>query len=191
MKITYKKITLIYIKMVNYQNGKIYTIRNRNDSTLIYVGSTTTSLCLRMAEHRKMSLKYCENMFYSKIEDWKDWYIELYEIYPCNSREELFKREGEIIREIGTLNSRIAGRTHKEWRDDNVDKVRDKNKQYYEQNKDVCSINNRKYRENNQDKIREYMKEYKEKNKDKLKEYKREYQIQYRLKKKSIPLLEE
>ena len=74
MKITYKKITLIYIKMVNYQNGKIYTIRNRNDSTLIYVGSTTTSLCLRMAEHRKMSLKYCENMFYSKIEDWKDWW---------------------------------------------------------------------------------------------------------------------
>ncbi len=177
--------------MVNYQNGKIYTIRNRNDSTLIYVGSTTTSLCLRMAEHRKMSLKCCENKFYSKIEDWKDWYIELYEIYPCNSKEELFKREGEVIREIGTLNSRIAGRTDKEWREDNVDNIRYKNKQNYEQNKEYYTIYNRNYRENNQDKIRAYAKEYKEKNKDKIKEYKRQYQIQYRLKKKSIPLLEE
>lgn len=177
--------------MINYQNGKIYTIRCKNDDTLIYVGSTTTSLCLRMAEHRKMTLKKYENNFYSKIEDWKDWYIELYENFPCNSREELFKREGEVIREIGTLNSRIAGRTHKEWREDNVDKIRDKNKQNYEQNKEYYSNYNREYRESNPDKIREYMKEYKEKNRDKLKQYKREYQIQYRLKKKSIPLVEE
>ncbi len=39
--------------------------------------------------------------------DWSNWYIELYENYPCNNREELCKREGEIIRLIGTLNSNV------------------------------------------------------------------------------------
>jgi hypothetical protein len=42
-------------------------------------------------------------------------YIELYEMYKCNTKE-LVKREGEIIRQIGTLNKNIAGRTLKEYR---------------------------------------------------------------------------
>ena len=36
-----------------------------------------------------------------------------YENYPCENEEQLNKREGEIIREIGTVNKQIAGRTHK------------------------------------------------------------------------------
>ncbi len=42
-------------------------------------------------------------------------YIELYETFCCNSKEELNKREGEVIREIGNLNMCIAGRTQKEY----------------------------------------------------------------------------
>jgi hypothetical protein len=34
-------------------------------------------------------------------EDWDNWYIELYEVCPCENREQLCKREGEIIRLIG------------------------------------------------------------------------------------------
>ncbi len=45
-------------------------------------------------------------------------------IYPCNSVEELRQKEGEIIREIGTLNRGIAGRTQKEWKRDNPDKMK-------------------------------------------------------------------
>jgi len=40
-----------------------------------------------------------------------DWYIELYEDFPTERKEQLNKREGVIIREIGTLNKNIAGRT--------------------------------------------------------------------------------
>lgn len=36
--------------------------------------------------------------------------IEVVEEFPCENKKELEKREGEIIREYGTLNRRIAGR---------------------------------------------------------------------------------
>ena len=38
--------------MPNYQDGKIYTIRCRNDDSLIYVGSTTQMLCKRFQSHK-------------------------------------------------------------------------------------------------------------------------------------------
>ena len=124
--------------MPNYQDGKIYTIRNYTDNSLIYVGSTTQTLSKRLVNHRsdcKTGKKYS---LYSHIvdNDWSNWYIELYEYYPCNERAELEKREGEIIREIGTINKMVAGRTHKEWREENADKIKENKKKYYEENKE-------------------------------------------------------
>ncbi len=113
--------------MPDYSKGKIYTIRCRNDPKLIYVGSTIQSLAKRLSKHKKDSKnksKYPTHQLYSKIEDWNDWYIELYLIYPCNSVEELRQKEGEIIREVGTLNRGIAGRTCKEWKRENPDKMK-------------------------------------------------------------------
>ena len=96
--------------MPDYQKGKIYTIRNKKDTNLIYVGSTCdVYLSNRIGKHRANSKTNPNNHFYKIIEDWNDWYIELYENYPCNSKNELTKREGEIIREIGTLNMKRAG----------------------------------------------------------------------------------
>jgi hypothetical protein len=105
--------------MPDYTNGKIYTIRCRNDDNLIYVGSTIQSLPVRFGGHKKNSKREKNQsiLLYSRIEDWNDWYIELYEIYPCYNVQELKKREGEIIRQIGTLNREVAGRTKK-----NIDK---------------------------------------------------------------------
>ena len=80
-----------------YKNGKIYTIRYRGDDNLIYVGSTVQSLPVRFGGHKKDS-KRARNqniILYKTVEDWNDWYIELYEIFPCNSVQELKKREGE------------------------------------------------------------------------------------------------
>jgi len=33
-------------------------------------------------------------MWYKEVEDWGDWYIELYEDFPCDRKEQLCKREG-------------------------------------------------------------------------------------------------
>ena len=94
-----------------YKRGKIYTIRCRYDDTLIYVGSTIEKyLSSRMSKHRFNPLS-CLNNYVNG--DWDNWYIELYENYPCNSKQELEKREGEIIRLIGNINKRIEGRSQK------------------------------------------------------------------------------
>ena len=66
-----------------------------------------------------------------------DWYIELYESYPCNSIDELLKREGEIIRQIGTLNKNVAGRNSKDWYTDNKESIMNRMKNYYKNNRDV------------------------------------------------------
>ena len=96
--------------MPNYQNGKIYTLRCYTNTTLIYVGSTSQKLCDRKNNHKSNSVKCTENYLYKTVSNnggWNAWYIELVENYPCNSKEELEKREGEIIREIGNLNSKM------------------------------------------------------------------------------------
>ena len=122
-----------------YENGRIYTIRCRYDDTLIYVGSTIEKyLSKRMSKHRYS--KSCEVCKYIN-DDWDNWYIELYEDYPCDNRHQLSRREGEIIRQIGTLNKRIEGRTNKEYIEDNKEKYleyrKKYNKEYYQDNRDI------------------------------------------------------
>lgn len=162
--------------MPHYQNAKIYTIRHKEDNSLIYVGSTTTSLCSRWAKHRYEAINgRMELPVYRKMRDLNDidnWYIELYENFPCNNREELNKREGEIIRLIGSLNKQIAGRTDEEYRQDTKQQRKERNKLYHEKNKESRNENNRQYYEKNKEKInehkREYGKLYRQNNKDKI-----------------------
>ena len=116
-----------------YQRGKVYTIRCRYDDSLIYVGSTIDKLAKRMARHRLD--KKCS--LYKLVDgDWNNWYIELYEDFPCDNKEQLEKREGEVIREIATINQVVAGRTKKEYYEENRDKIVDYKKQHYQDNRD-------------------------------------------------------
>jgi hypothetical protein len=144
-----------------YKRGMIYTIRNIKDDTMIYVGSSINNLSKRFNHHKRCCKAGQSNSLYSHIEnnDWSGWYIELYEAYPCNNKKELCRREGQVIREIGTINKCIAGRTMKEWTKDNPDKVKESKKNYYK---------------NNADKIKEKVKNYKKNNADIVKEKKNE-----------------
>ena len=136
-----------------YENGRIYTVRCRYDDTLIYVGSTIEIyLSRRMAKHRCNPLA-CLNECVNG--DWDNWYIELYENYPCKSKQELEKREGEIIRLIGTLNRRIEGRTQKEYVEVNRDKILNYQKEYYKDNRDTLLNYQKEYVEVNRDTILE------------------------------------
>jgi hypothetical protein len=116
--------------MLDYKQGKIYTIRCETDDTLIYVGFTTQSLCVRMAKHTCDSVKDPNRHFSPHIDDWDNWYIELFEDFPCDSKGQLNKREGEFIREIGTVNKQITGRTQKENKIDNKSKIKKNIKKY-------------------------------------------------------------
>ena len=146
---------------LRYQRGKIYIIRCYDDDTLIYVGSTIQPLSVRMAKHRYH--KSC-SLYQYVNGNWENWYIELYEEYPCNNKQLLEKREGEITRLIGNINKRIEGRTTKEWT---------------EENKEHCKKQRKEYRNTNKEKIKEYEKNRPRNNNEtekiKHKQYKKEY----------------
>ena len=123
------------MEIVNkYQNGKIYKLISKEMPGLVYYGSTYTTLKKRMSVHASPSNKSCSKLLfgYGTPE------IILIEDYPCSSKKELARREGEYHRGNECINKNVAGRTHKEYRDDNKEKT----KIYYIDNKEI--INERK-----------------------------------------------
>ena len=82
-----------------YKNGKIYTIRYKNDDSLIYVGSTVQPLFKRWHQHKSNvnneTHKSYNMLLYHKIRETniEDFHIELYENFPCTSKEELKKKK--------------------------------------------------------------------------------------------------
>lgn len=134
-----------------YKDGKIYTITCEDGA--VYVGSTIQTLKERFRIHKKKT-ETCHMNYYIRDNydgDWSKCKIELYENYPCNSEKELERREGEIIRLLGTINKQIVGRTYKEWYDKNREKIREyditrgKTEKRKEQ-KRIWDLNNREYK---------------------------------------------
>ena len=139
LKIKQENIKIIKTMTKDYSKGKIYTIRNKGDEADIYVGSTIQEyLCQRFAVHRQACRDGKSNcLLHQKMRetDVDDWYIELYEAFPCKNKDELLKREGEVIRLISSLNKNIAGRTCKQYYDDNKGNVINRMKRYYKDNR--------------------------------------------------------
>lgn len=109
----------MYSLIMNYQNGKIYKILNyvNND---VYVGSTVNSLCKKMSQHRmNVNNSKKDYAIYASMREHgiDNFYIELIEQCPCNTKEELRAKEGQYIRSIGTLNKRIECRSRQEYKD--------------------------------------------------------------------------
>ena len=146
----------------DYSKGKIYIIRNTvNDLT--YIGSTCQTLARRMIQHRsatKNNKQQHYKLYQAMNEVGKDaFYIELIEDYPCQTLDELLKREGEKIKEYeGKLNQSISGRSKKEYRQDNKEKLAEKSKQDYQENKEKRRETKKLYRETNKEKAKEYQK---------------------------------
>ena len=85
-----------------YENGKIYFIKCKNDDELLYVGSTIKPLNIKLRDHRY----HKTTTLYKIVEDWDDWYIELYENYPCKNRLFLEERETQVILSTNNINYR-------------------------------------------------------------------------------------
>lgn len=143
--------------MTDYYYSIIYTIKCIDDESLVYVGSTTRKMGERWLQHKKDSMdekcksynsKFYKAMREKGIDNWK---VELYERFPCESRAELSKREGEIIKEIGTLNTALPGCTPEEKRERQRQRVKEYNKLHSEENK----VKSREYHAANKDIINE------------------------------------
>lgn len=142
--------------MVNYQNSKIYKVINSvNDN--VYIGSTAVSLSYRMGDHRlktrrgkfkEGSLQYHMNNL--GIDKFK---IILIENYPCDTKEELKKREQYFINEMKPAYNLMDA-----YLDDETRAMKKKKCQYayHQKNKDKA----KEYREKNKEKIAERYKTY-------------------------------
>ena len=124
-----------------YNKSMIYTIRSPATDKY-YIGSTTQILCKRFGDHKTKYKGYLKGtgcfITSFKILKLGDAYIELLEEVNCENRNQLEKREGELIREHknNCVNKSIAGRTQKEYKTDYKEIITEYNKQYYIENKD-------------------------------------------------------
>ena len=145
-----------------FQNAKIYKITDIGYNKC-YIGSTCEELSQRMARHRRKYKSFLSggkeahtrsfDLFNEYgVENCK---VELIEYYKCDTLQELRKREGEHIKNTECVNKLVAGRTDKEWREDNKDKIKVKKKEYNEINKDKIKEQKKEYEEINKDKINE------------------------------------
>ena len=129
---------------VDYQGGKIYTIRSP-ETDKYYIGSTTQTLPKRFYEHKKDYERFQDgkkhNITSFQILELEGAYIELLELYPTNSKAELERREGQLIRENrdNCVNRCIAGRTNKEYKKDNKQHLLEKAKDYRAANKEALN----------------------------------------------------
>jgi hypothetical protein len=152
--------------MPDYKNGKIYKLWSPEGDE-IYIGSTINSLAKRLGQHK--GNQDCNSKYL--FEKYTDIRIELMEEYPCDNKMELNKKEGEYIRNNECLNRCIAGRTDKEYREANREKIL----KHYEANKEKILEQQKEYREANREKILERKKEYCKANKEKKQEYDKKY----------------
>ena len=116
--------------------------------------------------------------------------IELVELYPCNSKIELERREGHYIKDNECVNRIIVGRTKleyysdnkerikqkvKEYRIDHLEQVKEKQKEYRQDNKETLKEKNKQYLKEHREELLERMKEYYRNNQETLKENAHDY----------------
>lgn len=186
--------------MPDFAKGKIYRIISPNCDK-VYIGSTTATLNNRFSNHK--SACKTENSSSKVVIESGDAVIELLENFPCESKKELERREGEIIRITeNRSNATVAGRTNKEWRADtgyyqqyqidnavrlaayqqqhridNADKIREQSKQWRADNAVEIADKQRQYYIDNVERLRENRRQYRIDNADMIREYHRQYNI--------------
>ena len=155
-----------------YHTSKIYRIISPQCEKF-YIGSTTQTLKERLRHHKLDYKRYIEKGNESYLTSFEvvkfdDAIIELIKNVKCENRKDLDKIEGECIKEHHNriLNKNVAGRTMKEYKEVNKDKIKEQQKEWYEAHKNEIKEWTKDYREANKENIKQYY----ETNKEKLNE---------------------
>ena len=173
--------------MPNYTNSKIYKIVSpSNPDALPYFGATTQQLSVRMGGHRRIQGNPCKS---KSLIECGDAIIILVENYPCNSKEELDRKEAEYILNNDCCNKVIPLRTKKQYNQDNKEQLAEQKKQYYQDNREEFAEKHKKYYQDNREQLAEYKKQYyqdkREQIAEKMKKYNEE-QIEEQKRRKNI-----
>lgn len=153
---------------MDYKNGKIYTIRSPHTEK-VYIGGTTQPLFKRFYFHKKNL-----DTTAREIIALGDAYIELLEEFPCENKNQLCKREGELIRATkNCINKRVEGLSKIEiderkkiYRDGHIDEKREYDK---------------KYNDEHRTEKREYDKNYNDEHRTEIAERKRKYDAEHKV----------
>ena len=172
--------------MVNYQNGKIYKITGTTDEgeELIYIGSTTLSLCQRLAGHKCYAKQ--GNYYSSKqVVLCNDCLITLIELYPSNSKDELLMRERYYYDLYDCVNmvrpfrfkeedKEIKKKYQNEYHNKNREQILEKQKEYHKKNREQILEKQKEYREENREILRKIANQFYENNKELIKQQRKE-----------------
>jgi hypothetical protein len=91
--------------------GKIYIIRSHKTDD-VYIGSTTLTLEQRFTNHKTSNETKANDII-----QYDDAFIEMLEECICETKEQLYRKEGDWIQKTkNCINKNLAGRTAKEWR---------------------------------------------------------------------------
>lgn len=97
--------------------------------------------------------------------NWNNWRMIVVEDYPCETKNEALRRERYWIEnQQATLNKNIPTRTHQEYTQENVEKIKEKQKQYNEEHMEEIKEYQKQYNENNREEIKIKKKQYRKKN---------------------------
>lgn len=143
-----------------YPNAVVYKFDILDD---MYVGSTI-DVSSRLRNHKADLKNGRQSKLYKRIREYglcfNDIDFIILESYPCNTEQELRRREGVFQTELKpTLNDNIAGRTKQEYRNDNKDIIAKKKKEYNDKNKEHISKREKEYRDRNKTQINQKNKE--------------------------------
>ena len=177
--------------MPDYSKGKIYKLFIEDEPNKVYIGSTTLPLEVRLYYHTTLKTSSSNKI----LNDTKNAKIELLEDYPCSCKKELELRERYWMEQYpNRINKNTPVRTTEEkkelvrlYKEQNIDKIRERRKEYYQANKDALlekanayykdeanKQHQREYQVQNRDKLNERRREHYNLNRDKLNERRRE-----------------
>ena len=165
--------------MNRYEHGKIHNIVDVGYNKC-YIGSTCEKICRRMERHKTSYNRFLKGK-YNKIRSFEifeeygfeNCKIELIELYPCNTKEELRKREGHYIENTDCINKYLAGRTKKEYHNTYKTYFNELNKHNYFNNRDKYLEMRKINHEQNKERDNQKSKDNYYKNKETIQETRR------------------
>lgn len=167
--------------MNRYENGRIYKIVDVGFNKS-YIGSTCEKLSVRFNRHKWKYNSYKRGLTErTRSFDLFDEFgvdnckIFLIENFPCSSKEELEAREGYYQEINECINKQLAGRSHKQWTQDNKEHLQKYKHNWYKNNEDKVKENVKRHKEENKEHYQEYSKKYREKHKEELKKKNKDY----------------
>ena len=136
--------TLYVMEPGNQILGRIYKLTSPQTDK-VYIGSTTQTLHARLGDHKKDYKRYingkmiahlrsCDIMHYGDIQ------IELMFEGLVDHRHMLNNMEGEFIQsDPNCVNAQVAGRSSKEYYDQNVEHILNYKKRYRSEHKELTA----------------------------------------------------